>query len=100
MISAFAYAMINDYVLKTTVNVLVFYVLSSIVYILFKTVKRYDRTIFLFILDTVKFVLLGAILRLFTNPMKTENQIPAILYCGNYFIFQAALIVSTSKVKR
>ena len=81
-------------------NLLVYYLLYVCVLYLFKTINRYDRAVFLFCLDTVKFIILIVILLLFTNPLQTQNHTPALLYCGNFFIFQSALIYSIAKLKK
>lgn len=84
--------------IKVFINVLVFYLLNICVLYLLKKISNYDRAVFLFGMDTVKFILLVAILLFFTNPLQTQNHTPALLYCGNYFIFQSALIFSVAKM--
>ncbi len=54
--------------------------------------NKENETLNLFGLGVVKFVILLILLLAVNNPLKDYNHTSAILFCLNYFVFQAGLI--------
>lgn len=90
---------VDDVSAKIFIVVLVFFLLNIGTLTLFFKTKKEDFGLYVLGLDVIKFLLLVSGLLIFINPTKPHNHTPALLFCLNYFIFQATFIYIISKRK-